>query len=443
MGGNVIRGGLFSRFLLRFLIGLGVASLVFAPLVHLFQRRVVDAEWEKDLRQEAVWAARHMHPGEGVMYANAWRSMHSTVRVTFFDEEGKLISDSHPERALPDFDALQRGETPLDYLAAIEEFPHGGWLVVSRPGVPIFPFGMHWELVVASVLVVVVGYLLLYPLVRSISTTLEQLGQLAKEVASGHFGKTLSVARSDELGALVGSFNDMSRKLAEAEQSNARLLHDVSHELRSPLGRIQVMAETSILRPEESEECIRGIGQEIKLLDRLVDDLLQVARLESDSHSPHVEVFSLFKWAEETSRRLGSKVRSRGVSWTTRLPEADCQLRGDPQRLDQALGNLVDNAIHALEGQDDPRIDLEISVAEQGWSLTVSDNGPGIPAADLSQVFRRFYRVGDDRSRDRGGVGLGLSLVQAIAEAHGGKATIQSDPDSGTRVTLSMPATAA
>jgi signal transduction histidine kinase len=138
---------------------------------------------------------------------------------------------------------------------------------------------------------------------------------------------------------------------------------------------------------------------------------------------------------------LESKARSSGVDWNTSLPEEDREVRCDSQRLAQALGNLVDNAIHALEGRDDPRIEISVSVGTDTdtWTLTVEDNGPGIPADDLPHVFRRFYRVGDDRGREEGGVGLGLSLVRAIAEAHGGEATIESRPGEGTQVTVSLP----
>lgn len=436
----MIGGRLFYRFMLRFLMGLGVAVLLFAPLVHIFQIRVVDSEWSEDLRQEATWAARHLGPElVDKAYTDAWRSMHNTMRITFFDAEGKLIEDSHPERPQHDVHALLRGEDHGRHLAAIEAMPHGGWLVLSRPGVPPFPFGMHWELVLVAVLVVLIVHLLLYPLVRSISSTLGQLGQLAEQVADGQFGKTLDIRRHDEIGALVASFNDMSKKLAEAEKLNTRLLHDVSHELRSPLGRIQVMAETSILRPAEADRCVQGIGEEVKLLDRLVGDLLQVARFESESQAPKMQSFALSTWAQETCRRLESKVRSNKIEWATEFPQDEQQVSGDPQRLAQALGNLVDNAIHALSGHENGKIEVRVELAADAWTLEVADNGPGIPAEDLPHVFRRFYRAGDNRGRDQGGVGLGLSLVQAIVEAQEGQVKIDSQVGAGTQVTMRLP----
>jgi signal transduction histidine kinase len=279
----------------------------------------------------------------------------------------------------------------------------------------------------------------LQPFVRSMSSTLRKLTEIAKEVSSGHFGKTLDVHRTDELGTLVQAINDMSGKLEEAEKLNTRLLHDVSHELRSPLGRIQVMTETIGLHPDEATECIHGIGEEIALLDRLVGDLVDTARIESESPSARPERFSLLGWSSETLRRLGSKACPSQIGWTSRLPQQDLEVFGDPQRLAQAVGNLVDNAITALEGRPDARIEVTVAVGADEWSIAVEDNGHGIPSDDLPHVFRRFYRVDSDRRRDRGGVGLGLSLVRAITEALGGEASIESEAGEGTTVSLRFP----
>lgn len=436
----MIGGDLFQRFFLRFLIGIVVAFLLFLPLVHIFQKRVVFSEWREDLREQAHWLALHSRRGENFdMLTNAWRTTHSTIRLTFFDVEGQPISDSQPENPLPDLAALRQGREPVQYLAAFESISSGGWLVVSRPSIPAFPYGLQWELIAAAALIVALVTAFLYPFVRSMRSTLRQLTESADQVSSGHFGKTLDVNRSDELGILVRAFNDMSVKLEEAERLNTRLLHDVSHELRSPLSRIQVMAETIALRPEETDECIHGIEQEIALLDRLVGDLVETARIESEANSVRPITFKLLNWASETLRRLESKVRSSQIDWATKMPEQDREISGDPQRLAQAVGNLVDNAINALEGRSNPRIEVSITIDGVRWSLDVDDNGRGIPEDELPHVFRRFYRVEKHRGREQGGVGLGLSLVRAIAEAHGGEASIESDPEQRTRVTLIFP----
>ena len=232
----MIGGDLFQRFFLRFLLSLVIAFLLFLPLVHVFQRRFVFAEWRADLQEQVHWLALHMRPSEDIqMLTNAWSTTHSTIRLTIFDAEGNPLVDSQPERPLPDLEALRRGERTRAYLAAFEASRDGRWLVVSRPPIPGFPSGLQWELIAAAAIIVALLAAFLYPLVRSMSSTLRRLTEIANQVSSGHFGKTLGVERPDELGALVHAFNEMSVKLAEAERLNTRLLHDVSHELRSPL----------------------------------------------------------------------------------------------------------------------------------------------------------------------------------------------------------------
>lgn len=321
-------------------------------------------------------------------------------------------------------------------LRMIEGFREG---LPSQP----FPLGSTGEFALVVTVVLAVAALALYPFVRSLGTAFSRMTEVAGEVAGGSYGRTVGIERRDELGGLIAAFDEMSRRLAEADRLQTRLLHDVSHELRSPLGRIQAFAETIEHRPEEAGACARGIEQEVALLDRLVGDLLATASLESGPSAPSFREISLQEWSEETLRRLEPRARSRGIEWVGRPPEEDRRVRADPQRLTQAAANLVDNAVAALEGRPGGRIELRVEAGDAEWTLTVTDDGPGIPAADLPHVFRRFYRVEEHRGRGTGGVGLGLSLVRAIAEAHGGTATIESPPPGGgpgTRVTLRLPA---
>ncbi|MFT5051669.1 MAG: signal transduction histidine kinase [Chlamydiales bacterium] len=274
----MIGGTLFRRLFIRIAIGLGLAALVFTALVHVFQSRVVDRVWREELQQEAEWMVRHTAASAGVMMATAWRAMHSAVRITFYDIESEMLADSHPERAPIDLVSLGVGAGTQGQLMATAQLAGGGILVMSRPYVPAFLSGMWWELGGAILLILGPMVLLLYPPVRSIGLSLREMGGMAREVSAGRFGMTLPVSRSDELGTLVQAFNQMSERLAEAERLNSRLLHDVSHELRSPLGRIQVLADMIEQRPAERAACIRGIELDVALLDRLVGDLLLAAR---------------------------------------------------------------------------------------------------------------------------------------------------------------------
>lgn len=437
------RGDLFQRFFLRFLGAMLLAFLVLVFLVHVFQSRIIVAEWRADMQQETQWLAVHTRTNEAEALARAWRTMHSSVRLTVLDDEWRVIADSHAETLSPRLEravaALRAGEEPRGLVAAVPIDRGGGWLVTSRPSPPVFPAGLQWELAVAALGTVALVALVLYPFTRSISRSLGRMRAMAGRVAAGEYGRTLALDRPDELGALAGALDEMSRRLAEVERLRTRLLHDVSHELRSPLGRIRVLAETLRRRPELLAERVEGIVAEVELLDRIVGDLLGTARGVGAPGGVEPRPTGLLAWSREAFPRLAAEAQEGGIGWSEHSPSEEVVVEVDPQRLTQALGNLVDNALHALEGVADGRIAVTLACAPDGWSLAVEDNGPGIPAEDLPYVFHRFYRVGEDRDRDRGGAGLGLSLVEAITRAHGGTVALESEPGTGTTVTLRFP----
>ncbi|WP_428267871.1 sensor histidine kinase [Haliangium sp.] len=448
-----MRGGnLFQRLMLRFAVTLLAAFVLLIALIHVFQIRTIDAEWQEHLQQEASWLAMHVPDVDrGARFARAWAATHRTVRLTVFDQDWNFVADSLGREHVHDLLVAARGgRQPDGHLMAAAPLAGGGWLIVSHPATPGFPQGVQWPLIGAVFAIICLAILAVYPLTRSLSVTFEHMREMADDVASGHFGRTLALDRRDqpgELGALIRSFDAMSQRLAEAEKLNTRLLHDVSHELRSPLGRIQVMAQTIEHRPEAAEECVAGICEEVALLDRLVGDLLQTAQAESLAGSLEPVAFELDEWARATFDRLERRARAKEIDWVARVDVGARRVQGDPQRLTQAVTNLVDNAINALAEQSgDRRIEVSVSADGERWSLGVRDNGPGVPREHQAHVFRRFYRVHEHRDRDRGGVGLGLSLVQAIVAAHGGEVSLESPVGGnaggeGTEVVLRLPHT--
>lgn len=431
-------GGLFHRLFLRFLAALGLAICLLLPIVHLAQLRTAEG-WQVDLTDQAAWLAHDLAPDADLeALAADWSRRHHHLRLSLFDADGTPIADSDPTAAPPDLErAKRRGRR--GYVGGAAERPGGGWVVLTRPSSGPFPHGYSVEVGAAVVAVLILVALLLYPFVRSLGTAFSRMTEVAGEVAAGSYGQTVGIERRDELGDLIRAFDEMSRRLAESERLQSRLLHDVSHELRSPLGRIQALAETAGNRPEEVATCLQGIEREVELLDRLVGDLLETARLEAPALAPSFRDFALRAWAEEALARLGTQARARGADWRVSLPEAERTATGDPQRLTQAVANLVDNALAALDGRSDGRIEVRLELRDDDWVLTVEDDGPGIPPKHLPHVFRRFYRVQEDRARGTGGVGLGLSVVRAIVASHGGDASLESRPGAGTVARLRVP----
>ena len=247
--------------------------------------------------------------------------------------------------------------------------------------------------------------------------------------------------RSGEVVRLQTSSRDVSerkrveRVLADAARAKAEFLAEVSHELRTPLTVIRGNAEIGLEFDGdcEHEVLLREIVRESSTMSRMVEDLLFLARSESVAPPFRMEPVETGVLVEDLARRAGSLASEHGATLETTLSESGL-VRVDPARVEQAILALVDNAIkYGPEGQ---RITLRTSSAGGELRVEVGDHGPGIPETELAHVFERFYRLD---GVDEPGSGLGLSIAQTIAEAHGGRIEADSRPGAGTRMTLVLP----
>lgn len=245
-------------------------------------------------------------------------------------------------------------------------------------------------------------------------------------------------ATRDEVAALGITINGLLDRLHLALERERHFVADASHELRTPLAILRTELELAV-RPGRSAKAIRAAvtdaGQETERLTRLTDDLLLLARADNNQRilrAVPIQVPELLATAVNRGR-----ARDREPSVEIDCPE-DLRVVADPDRLGQAVGNLLDNAI--LHSPPDTRIQLTAGRSEDGRILIeVLDSGPGLNPLFLPVAFERFHRAEQARSRDTGGTGLGLSIVRAIAEAHGGTAHIANRPDRGARATIRLP----
>jgi PAS domain S-box-containing protein len=227
----------------------------------------------------------------------------------------------------------------------------------------------------------------------------------------------------------------VERMLAEAARAKAEFLAEVSHELRTPLTVIRGNAEIGLEFDGdcEHEELLREIVRESSTMSGMVEDLLFLARSESAAPPFRMEPVEANVLIKGLARRATSLAAEHGATLDTTLEQTGL-VRIDPARVEQAVLALVDNAIkYGPEGQ---RITLRSSSREGGLRVEVGDRGPGIPEAELPHVFERFYRLD---GVEEPGNGLGLSIAQTIAEAHGGRIEAESQPGEGTRMTLILP----
>ena len=271
----------------------------------------------------------------------------------------------------------------------------------------------------------------------------------AVETAARRFGEGDLSARAPEMGgdevaAVATAFNRMAADLAarqaqlvEADRARRQLLADVSHELMTPLTAIRGYAETLGLpqflpASKEGQRAVKVIHEEGERIERLVKELLDLARFEAGGISLALENVDVDEIFERVSERHAQAAQDKGVAIVVEPHEDDIRLVGDPHRLEQALQNLASNALrHTPPGG---AIRLGASRENGMVKLTVADNGVGIPPQHLPHVFDRFYKA--DQSRSQAGSGLGLSIVKAIIERHGGTVSVRSDQGVGTVFTI-------
>ena len=248
---------------------------------------------------------------------------------------------------------------------------------------------------------------------------------------------------TDEIRALVGAFNSLGDQLRVHEQARREFASDVSHELHSLASAMQTAAEAlergaAEANPALGQRLVQGLVGHTRRLVRLADDLLEVARWEGGRLRIDVEEVDLAELVRGTLDEWTPEARRRGISLQVRLPVGPLPLQGDPIRLAQAVGNLIENALKYAGPEGWVRVDVSANASGR-YELSVSDSGPGIPADVLPRVFERYFRVEGRASGGPGGMGLGLAIARAIVLAHGGQLTAESPRGNGARFILRLP----
>jgi two-component system phosphate regulon sensor histidine kinase PhoR len=237
----------------------------------------------------------------------------------------------------------------------------------------------------------------------------------------------------------VFSFHDIT-ELKKLERVRKDFVANVSHELRTPLtsikGFVEALQDGSINNPEQSFRFLSIISQHTNRMNKIISDLLQLSQIESKEFELKIEPFSLKELVEEVVYILKRSADKKLQNLEVNLHSGDARVLGDRYRINQALTNLVDNAIkYTLE-----KGTIKIESRDKGElvEIAVIDNGMGILPNDLPRIFERFYTVDKGRSRELGGTGLGLSIVRHIIEAHGGKVNVQSQLGKGSQFSFTL-----
>jgi two-component system OmpR family sensor kinase len=312
----------------------------------------------------------------------------------------------------------------------------GGVVVVARSLEPREEslHRLFRELLFASPLTLLLASLAGYGLAAAALRPVEAMRRRAGAVSGTSPGRLPVPASRDEISRLATTLNEMLARLEAAFEHERRFVANASHELRTPLAMLRTELELALRRPrshDELEEALRSAAQETNRLSQLAEDLLLIARADQSAlpvRPEPVEVGELFaNVAERFARRTHERGQEVEVSATSAAVAAD------PLRVEQALANLVENALAYGAGT----IELFAVEHDDNIELHVVDAGHGFPDAFLDRAFERFSRA--DEARSRGGSGLGLAIVALIAQAHGGSAGAANRPEGGADVWLVLP----
>ena len=272
---------------------------------------------------------------------------------------------------------------------------------------------------------------------RRISRPIADLREATARLADGALDTRVPgdvARRTDELGELARSFNDMATRLQALLESQRQLLRDVSHELRSPLARLRIASE--LARESPREEHFARIEQETDRLDELIGQALLIARLQSPvapDGKTRVDLAGILRGVCDDA---GLEAQQRGVKIEVEMPQT-CAVDGQPALLKSALENVVRNAVRYT--RENTTVSVRLELVGHDWRILVADCGPGVPEDQLGAIFKPFVRVSNARERDSGGYGLGLAIAQSAVAAHGGGIAAKNLAQGGLCVEIRLP----
>ena len=295
------------------------------------------------------------------------------------------------------------------------------------------------DIVLSGVLALIGATILASLFARQVSRPIIELRDMAHGLAERDFHAVRVVNAPGEVGDLATSLNQLSTRLEALESVRRDFVANVSHELRTPLTVVGGFAETLTddeLPDERRKEFAGMILASTHRMQRIVDDLLDLSRIESGGWVPRPERVSLTEAVDEVMTSLAPAAEKKGLTIRTYIPVAASTVWADRTAVRQILSNLIENAIrHTPSGV----VTIFSEADPTGKWIGVRDTGEGISNEHLPRIFERFYRADSGRSRDEGGTGLGLSIVRHMAEAHGGRVRASSRVGEGTAISAFFP----
>jgi signal transduction histidine kinase len=306
---------------------------------------------------------------------------------------------------------------------------HRFWLILATSG----PF-MTKSLALVCLGVFLAIALAMWAVAFQFASPLKQLSKIVRRFGAGDLGARVQSKRRDEIGDVGHAFDDMAHRIQTLLTAERRLLQDISHELRSPLARLSFAIELARTASDRELAAAR-LNREAQRLTNLVESLLHVTQAEGDLASCNLEPLVLDSVIADIIEDCTIEANARGCHLRV-LGSSDAIVRADRELLRRAVENVVRNAIvHAPEGS---HIEVDVHSSATSASVSVRDFGPGVPSNALTDIFKPFYRVDEARNSSKGGIGLGLAIVQRAVNIHHGSVWAEN-ASPGLRVCMDLP----
>lgn len=300
---------------------------------------------------------------------------------------------------------------------------------------------LRWGLLLTiPVAVILLGLVLWRTVGRALRPVDRISGRVAEITATNLHLRVPQPATSDEIGRLAGTMNDMLGRLERSAEQQRRFVADASHELRGPLTRIRTELEVDLLRPADSDLVAthHSVLEETEGLQRLIDDLLTLARLDASAGHPGTTIEPRVVDLDDAVFHEADRIRAHGRVTVDVSGVSAVQVNGQPDQLARVVRNLADNALRHARS----KVTFQLSESNGTARLSVVDDGPGIAEGDRERIFERFTRLDEARAADAGGTGLGLAITREIVERHGGTVAVDPDDTRGTDFAVRLPAVA-
>jgi signal transduction histidine kinase len=278
---------------------------------------------------------------------------------------------------------------------------------------------------------------------------LQRVSKAVKDFERGEFSRRIEMSAKDEIGYLAQAFNQMADKIAanleelkRTDKLRRELIANISHDLKSPLASIQGYIETlmikeSSIKAEERHRLLGIVLHSTKSLNKLVEQLFELSKLDAKQVEPMRETFSMTELAQDVYMKFKPHAEGHGIQLSAQLPESLCFVNADIAMIERVMSNLLDNALKHTPGSG--RVSIEVKPVNSSIRFIVADSGRGIPSEEIPHVFERFFIGDKSRSRSGQGSGLGLSISKKIIELHGSTITVESQENRGSTFYFDLP----